>query len=150
MAYTGGVGTYLKAADITENLAAAFMALPGADLSVYFKAADSLIVSLAMSAGNVPESSIALDTDGTPKDYNLKRSGLMAFYIALFMDKTGKTNSLDSSNLSSSYSLDKYGALLNDFREEMARCSSKVTASTITNTATTSDSLIRAVEMRRG
>jgi len=150
VAYTGGVGTYLKAADITENLAAAFMALPGADLAVYFKAADNAIISLAMSAGNVPESSIALDTDGTPKDYNLKRSGLMAFYIALFMDKTGKANSVDSSNLSSSYSLDKYGALLKEFRDEEARCSAKVTASTIMQSVTNSDSLIRSFEMRRG
>jgi len=60
MAYSGGEGSFVKAANVTDVLALEFLNVPSADLSIYFDFADSMIIRIAAKNG-IAQSSIAVD-----------------------------------------------------------------------------------------
>jgi len=149
MAYTGAEGTYLKSTDITNNLALAFINVPSADLGEYFDYADAMVENIALK-NNILPASIAVDGNGKLYDVNLREYALACFYIKLFSDKTGKQNSMDSGNLSSSGSYDKYEVQINRYRDALPMYTQSITGNTITNTASESRDLMGTIEMMRG
>lgn len=144
-------GTYIKSADITNELAAAFMDQtdPALDLSMYFDYADKCIINLAL-ANNILVSGIAVDNNGDLYDINLKMYGLNCLYSLLFTDKSYVQNSTDPANLSDSVAYDKYVRARIDCDKAASVFASKVTPSTITNTANSSKATIAMFSMARG
>jgi hypothetical protein len=148
MAYSGGEGSFVKAANVTDVLALEFLNVPSADLSIYFDFADSMIIRIAAKNG-IAQSSIAVDSTGSPTDALLKEYGLAWFCYKLFSDKTAAFNFQDTGSLSDSSSYDKYEVKTKLYKSQIQMLEGMITGWTITGTANDSKSFTSVVDFSR-